>query len=203
MSEVMAQIEPGKKVIPLGQRNPNIAEDGRATRIKPGEVRNPTGRPKNVGVSTLEWQTIMSTWSIREITEMADGKGVSKADRKKGIKGPPWAQVFAARSMLRGSSTAVTRAGVPVAQTEWNNILDRHIGKPVERSIMDVSTTSIQAVITPTDHAAFAQLLLAVAGGAGDAPALPQCEKQLDPTASPLLESGGQLPTSVNVRQQS
>jgi len=33
--------------------NPNIAEAGRATRFKPGQVANPGGRPRGVSISTL------------------------------------------------------------------------------------------------------------------------------------------------------
>jgi DNA uptake protein ComE-like DNA-binding protein len=44
-------------------------------------------------------------------------------------------QIAAARSLMHLMTMKESKAGVPIAQAEWNNVMDRQIGKPVETSL--------------------------------------------------------------------
>jgi DNA uptake protein ComE-like DNA-binding protein len=89
---------------------------------KPGQSGNPSGH-RNFGRSVLEWQNIMGEWSREELVALMKN---NKA---------PINKVAAARAMLTLATMKETKAGIPQAQAEWGNVLDRHVGKPIETSL--------------------------------------------------------------------
>jgi hypothetical protein len=95
------------------------------TQWKPGcPAPNPYGRGANAGLTWQEWINYLGT-----LGTVAKVKAVLR-DKK----APP-AKKAAALELLQWMSTKTTKSGVPIAGESADRILDRSLGKPVQRSI--------------------------------------------------------------------
>ncbi len=109
----------GNSEYKVGYKHPPLE-----TRIQPGEVRNPKGRPSG-GASVKEWMNVMTDWPRSKIKEVLGNDAL------------PVSQIIAARNIYHASCQALSSSGAPIAGPDFERFMDYTIGKP--RQSVDVS----------------------------------------------------------------
>lgn len=148
MLQVVAEeeVKPSNKVI-VKRRNWPCVD----TQIKPGEVRNPNGRPP-AGLVILEWVNVMAGWTDAEVAEVLKDKTASKAKKT------------AARVWQHASSTKLNSSGNPIAGSEVDRILDRTVGKAIQRAeVLALGSESLDPTALDETELATLHMLLSKA----------------------------------------
>lgn len=86
---------------------------------KPGEVRNPKGRP-SAGAAVREWWNIMQGWPLEKVKAV-------QVDPESPVN-----KIMAARAVIDACSTDRSSAGQPIAGNDLDRIIDYTAGKPTQ-----------------------------------------------------------------------
>ena len=93
----------------------------------PGGSGNPRGRP-NCGASIVEWINALAGVARSELQSIIDDAAA------------PVAKVSAARVLIDSATLERSKSGTPIAGAEFDRLLDRTVGRPVQQVALTAAT---------------------------------------------------------------